>query len=461
MKHLNWDDIWAYVDSNGSDCAPSIRAHIVGCAVCQGKLQTAQTANKALVSTMQLDAPQPSLGDDQRLLQVLSNGVGELGTPRRNQRIRSWLLPVTSTAAVAIFMIGVGTFLVHKATNSPGGHMTASSATTPSGDMATASSPTATSASAVNGSLQKAAEVNQTADTAASLPLSSLSVHVQSPTGAALAGVRVAFVVTGNIVATSQTQADGTTPSAQMRIPVDGVLAPSFNALIPPQGYVTLVAWKDGYQGIVSYEVGVPLGTTLFSRTLTMAPSQNGSSIQVLPLGSIGYHILATGNYAKWAHQMAGDRNDIKAPLADGAAGKVRAQVLDQDGHRVSGAEVIVTTGNFVSGKSVTQSNGESSAIPTVGMPDWWFLMPGAVAANVPQVSSIVVWKDGFAPAVGLFQPVQRGATRDVIIRLQSIAWRKSQDMNNADAPTDIPGEVTPSEQDALRLYQWVIAQVK
>lgn len=496
MRHLNWDEIWTYAASAELKLEESgergksgelsdtqvIRAHVAQCPACMQRIRNAQVANDGLFHALTADVPAPSTDSNNRILLALS-AVRPLPPKSKSRRegTRTWMFPVLGATAVVVFMTAISvdhvdqglparsTASTSSASSAASGHNEQTAIGTSDKTAASAAQQPTTSAQASGSKLAggtKSAGINKSADLTQSTGINKsaaqstvLSVHVQSPDGAGLPDVNVACVSAGQVIATGKTLSNGNAADMHLHLPADPVMTASLDPLDAPLKTFILVAWKDGNQPIVSYEVGIWQDASTIPVILTMNPARHANSVEVLPLGDRGYHILTFDNYGRSANQQAMDPANIQPPQLNQESGRFRVKVVDQAGHPVSGANVIVVAGSTINGKSVTTPTGDAAPIATTGIPDWRFL-PDALH-DAPNVASVVVWKDGYAAAVGLYQPVNMGEIRQVTVRIESIPWRQSLKMNNTDAAVEVPGALVPSQSDALGLVQWVSKQTQ
>ena len=285
------------------------------------------------------------------------------------------------------------------------------------------------------------------------------------PSGQPLAGAHVAILSGGSVVATGVTGSDGTTTEMTFSVSVDPVLgAPYFEsglrfAPLPAQGSATVVVWKAGYQPYVDVGYGVDPGapgtnTQLLVGLLPVTQTTAAVREQVDP-----YPLLEVDGFARWVQGMATSitgstsKPGVQSGETSPQAGRFAFRVQDQAGKPIAGVHIALLRDAVIAGLTLTNSTGASPALAGAGVPDWRGVIP---AQAPPSVVTLVAWKEGYASAVGFYQPVVAGSERTVYITLQSLAWRQSQTMNNLDAPMMIPGDRVPSTAELTALVNWL-----
>lgn len=470
MAHLTVEQIWNYLDGElHSRQRQAVQTHIDQCTDCAHSVDkvraTASHIGEAL--SMRIPPQSPRLhADVVHELRELSRAPD--GNGRRGRRAR--IATLSSAAAAVILAVGVGwTVLQHNPHNLPSGSQEGVAIRGTGTGENTAATNADNSSAANSGQLPLlATSVNQQLSGQA-------SVTVDSVNGKPLTGVHVALIGDGRILSSTVTGSSGQTPQSDITLPVDAAVAPlsqSSDALLQSANLV-VVAWKTGYQPIVSYDVRVfEGGTSTFNQSLVM--DNQSSSTRTLKLAGYGfdngyysnYHVLTGSSFTDWAKTAAVQGlPDIKvgekqaATGSDAAEGSLTVRVVDQSGKPVTGAAVRVVAGISVTRTATTNAQGYAGSLQTPGMDDWRFAGPWNVDGP-PRIATVVVWKDGYASAVGFFQPVRMGRDRAVTVTLSSYAWRTAHGWdNNMDAASGIPGTKMPNAVDAERFLQWASGQ--
>ncbi|MDQ0191550.1 hypothetical protein JI721_10225 [Alicyclobacillus cycloheptanicus] len=465
MQHLTWDELWQYADGEAADAA-EMEQHLAACPRCAKRWQTLRTADEAIVEAFRLP---PELEAPIPFALPLDEVPGAVSSQRA--RRRRWIRWSTAAAGVAAALVLAA--VIHL-----GGGTTGTTVRSGAGPAA------AQNGGIVNGGASGAATTAQTSSSAAmagaALPpsasttgvapalktsvqvtvLQALSSAADAAQTAPLAGANVAVVSNHRVIARGTTGRTGNTPQWTVTVPVDPVYAPSFS-ISPGQdvrfGSVTVVVWKTGYQPQVMYRYPVgPGGSGGTAGPIVLHKSASGQSPVHMAEG--GPPLRATDNYVQWAQQAV--KTYPASPQVPDASqsGGERVQVLDQSGHPIADATVVVAAGSRVDGWGKTTSRGTlPSAIVGPGLVDARWVPSVSTASDVPvRTVTITVFKAGYAPAVGFYQPMVYGQTRTVTVHLQSLAWRQSQGMDNSDVPSTLPGDAAPDLSATEALLHWV-----
>lgn len=510
MAHLTSKQISAYLDGElDVRQEHALQSHIEQCADCACAVDKVREAASFIDEALTIYTPAQSPRFHADLVHALNGALNSTamqslsswksaGRGARKARLgersirRSGRRLAISSAAAVVCAVGVGWMALQHHTN----HLTPA----PSGQIAvggtgadtrnaTSTVPfTNTSQNGSQNGSQNAAAVGGTAPLLATTVDQKLSgeatVAVTSTNGSPLAGVHVALIANGRILSSEVSGATGRTPRTDITLPVDAALAPLYlNAgSVSPSADLVVVAWKNGYQPIVAYDVRVfEGGTSQFEQSLVMQPAA-AESVRA-KLGGYGfgndvyssYHLLTGGALADWLKGHAARGRPASkigsnatgsavtgAPggaAADAAQGGLTIHVVDKRGRPVTGAHVNVVAGASVTQTVTTDSDGSAGTLRTPGMDDWRFAGPWNVSGP-PRIATVVVWKTGYASAVGFFQPVVMGQDRSVTVTLSSYAWRKAHGWdNNIDAASGIAGARLPRSTDAERFVQWASGQ--
>lgn len=309
-----------------------------------------------------------------------------------------------------------------------------------------------------------------TANYAANVPMVSATVHISVQNGASngvstgnaspVAGAHVAVISGDSVIESGTTNASGNTPAWTVNVPASPVFAPSFTS---PQGQgvqfgvVTVVVWAAGYQPDVIYNESVTNGA--LSALVDLMPADSASAPVHVEQGEP--HLLAIDNYVQWAEQAVARQNRPTASQTPPSTASIIVRAVDQSGEPVIGATAVIVTGSTLDGSGQTSTTGETQPIPGVGLP--FSVAVGGLGPVHPTDSrtvTIVVYKAGYAPAIGFLQPLANGQTRVVTAKLDSLAWKQAQGMNNQDAPAIMGGAVTLNASAAATLLHWVQNQV-
>lgn len=287
------------------------------------------------------------------------------------------------------------------------------------------------------------------------------------PDGQSLAGAHVAILSGGSVVATGVTGSDGTTTEMTFSVSVDPMLGAAYFesglrfAPLPAQGSATVVVWKDGYQPYVDVGYGVDPGAPGTSTQLLVGLLPLSQATAPVRDDVEAYPLLEVDGFARWVQAMAiptaGSTSKPGVPSGETSTqvGRFSFRVQDQAGKPIAGVHVALLRNAVIAGLTLTNSTGASPALADAGVPDWRGVIP---AQTPPSVVTLVAWKQGYASAVGFYQPVVVGSERTVHITLQSLAWRQSQTMNNLDAAMMVPGDRVPSSAELTALVNWLTA---
>lgn len=497
MNHLSSDQVWAYLDNDmTSEEQTSISNHLLTCSLCDRKVgdvkETAMRIRKAFVLSM----PPSSSTLHEQVLTSLSGLKATKVHPKARSPRRKRIFPIvgTSVAAVVLAVVswsvwqgGGSKWMDGFSGRSPSQMGLANSIAVLTNSKSNASAAAnAPSASRVGIAAQGVSgnALTQTPNHAVNAPTGIVSlaemgrdtltgastVTVTDHTGLPIAGAHVAYVVSGRILYAGTTDGNGRVTDTSLTVPVDNLSATIANGSnATPEGDAVVLVWKTGYEPVVSYDVHVFAGGEgHYDQTIALVRG-NQQRVNEIGYGYSGdsfgrYSSVQTTNWldviessvmASSGSSTSGGVANLGDKVSTSQVAKVSATVVDENGAPVSGAHVAVVTGSSISGWTVTDSSGAASAIATEGTPDWRLLGPWVLEGG-PKVAAIVVWKDGYAPAVGLYQPVTAGTTRAVNVKLQSVAWRKSQGWTNLTEPSAIAGDRLPTEADAQRLFTWV-----
>jgi hypothetical protein len=521
VDHLSWDDVWAYVDGDRT-ANESTLAHLRLCVECSERWNQAWNLHESLVTAFTESVPNPSEDAVDRLLTTLRPLSATTAGPSPRRLLKRWTLLTSGVAAAAVIAIAAGLGLhgtsdtgrVNSASSTvamggDGGSVAnAAQSSTPPTSASTqalqsaAQAPTAAwgnsvhdsadeSVSAVMPSMLAATDADERVAKAAvpqvkeqtvfqgqvgqspkpspnATGSSSLSpaalmgpatvagavqVRVVNPAGQPLPNVHVALLTNGQVQTSVVTDGEGKTPSVDVQVPQDPLLLGTFTAPAwPPQGVITVVAWKDGYQPQVYYGLGVfAFGSTTYNVQLTMTPATTGR-VRISGDGAQGDYGLRM-----WDGFVCGAERMVQSAVSTGqvnerGAGDAELDfiVKDEDGKPVAQAEVAVIAGGRITGYGITSASGRVS-VDASGIPDW------RTVDGTP-IAGIAVLKDGFVPAVGLMQPVPSGARRDILVRMESVAWRAAHHGTDANAPTEVPGMCTPSQAEAEQVYNLAVS---
>ena len=458
MRHLDWNDAWESIETPQTAADASVTDHIAVCEQCSAKVELVRRTQSALVILLRSTPPGNEARTEQLLAKLRGENIPVAATsatrPSKRGRLVKLSVSVGSIAAALLF----GTLLSYQALHrgSAGSASSAGASGLATSAQATHSLPVQshTQQSTVKTAMDATSTTDQSTNSYATLAQQqnlrgTAQVTVRDGNGQLLAGAHVAFVASGRILTLTTTDATGHTVVAPLTVPRDPLLNGSFNPQWPPQGVVVVVAWKPGYQPVVNYEVGVFQGATSFQETVTLTP---GTAAGVPNVGGsqqrVGYHILRIDQFVSWVEKTAAGL--YAAPVQGTSAGFL-IKVVDETGKSVQGAHVALVANGVINAVGITSGTGQTGKMVTQGIPDW--RLPAGLG---PRVTAMVVWKDGYASAVGFNLPVPVSGTRTVTVRLESNAWRTAQHDNNADAASGIAGEFQPSAADAEALVKQV-----
>ncbi|MCL6452283.1 MAG: zf-HC2 domain-containing protein [Alicyclobacillus sp.] len=479
MSHLRVEDLWRYLDGELTVTeAAEVQTHTMRCPMCAERLEHTRQLAARLETALRAAVPAPRATFHDDVVGALHRG------PREHAPERRWRWKATGAAAAAVVVAaGAGWTLAERGwvpgggAGSRQGDQSVAVRNAPSADnlvevgAGTGTSSGVTVQNLVNQPLSsRATQLPLLAKAASAVVAGSAEVTVDTASGAPLAGVHVVLIAGGRILHTLVTNAAGQTPRTNLQLAVDPALAPILSgaeASLSPQGDLVVVVWRTGYRPIVAYDVGVfGNGDGTFTQTFTMqvgapgeTPERVGYGFDTGPYSS--YHVLAGQALAAWAASLApgsGTSVQSRRPASD-TQGGLSIHVQDPSGRPVSGASVRILAGVHVSQLQTTDANGNTATIQTPGIGDWRFSGPWNVAGP-PEVATVIVWKDGYAPAVGYDEPVRAGGTRTLTVQLEPIRWRQSHGWdNNLGAASDIAGTRLPSPEDAARFVQWAQSQ--
>lgn len=289
-RHLATDDLWALLDGDLVDYKDA-QSHLNRCAECFHRWQSIRKANSAIKEalTIEVDATVPKLDIVPEFAiqnQVIPSVSLETREPRpfvvrrATRRLNRWWLGGATFSGVAVALIaslvvGFGHGVPPVTTSTllaaaPVAKLTAAGSSNGTETMATANGgmgtpqnandPPSYSSAVTDAALQQSAATfsahAETHGTASgSTALSTQAFTVKVPDGSTLAGVHVAIVAAGYILASGDTHADGT---LQLKVQsTNSQILTSGGTSIPQLAMATVVLWKNGYQPIVVY--GQPL----------------------------------------------------------------------------------------------------------------------------------------------------------------------------------------------------------
>ncbi|QSO54399.1 zf-HC2 domain-containing protein [Alicyclobacillus curvatus] len=509
MKHPQSRQVWAYLDGElESQEERKFEQHISLCGQCRNRMDEIRRLSKTMNRVLQSDVPDASPAFHANLVAALRSSQAATSTSVRRRQKGNWskvtAYGLGSAAAVCV-AAGLGWYAMDRghgdAVGVSGGvavkpEMSQTTPSSSTGVLGVGGKPSQTASKAAS---QIGSNVNGTAiqrtgtntGTTASFAIQSpktlvgqTTIRVQSPSGTPISGAHVAFVSDGRLLGSTVTNSLGQTRPMQLEVAADPVLTPVFSEPgFSTQGVMTVVVWKHGYQPLVSYDVRVfEGGLNRFSQSLTISPSSGNNQAPAMAgygykQGTRTYHLLTLSAFANWVESTVGrdgtttwsvypslgqGTQPVSSDLSSNhlaADGQIAVQVLDQNGRPVSGARVAVVAGNHVSGSAVTNGTGESPLLATKGIADWRFVGPWNIGNMSPKTAAVVVWKSGFAPAVGMYVPLSSANPTTVHVKLESLAWRKRMGWTNLGAPSAITPERSPSSAIAAAYLSWVSGQ--
>ncbi len=465
MNHLSWDDVWAYIEGESAVNVGDIDNHLRTCAECSRKVTSALRLNDSLNRILRAGMSDVPEERTQQLFEALRNAQPELRERANGRRRRPWVWIsslASATAAVVVgVVLGLNALQRHMTTASDASDSAASVAVTRSGNHAGAEF-TASASLSAQALLQDSKQANAVDDKLLNTGsvTGAAQVVVRDMAGHPLPGVHVAFVENGKVGPVLTTDASGKTPEQRLQIPTDPMLQAFFGKDLPPSGVVTVVAWKDGYRPVVRYDTGVFQDGSPYQPTLTMEASAN-PQVSVTGSGVQGtYPDVVLEEIPKSAARWIADSKVAERlnhlPLGTAT---LHVRVTNQDGEPVSKATVVVFAKGQITGYGVTSADGRVTLFPT-GATDWRRALNDSALDAVQMDGSIVVLKNDYAPALGLYQPLAPGRARDVEVRLESYHYRKQLGMTNTELPNRIAGSVVLTEDDGQRTYKLVLASM-
>ncbi len=496
MRHLQSRQVWAYLDG---ELEPKdelkFEHHVSVCGHCRNRVYEIKRLAKTVNRVLQRDVPDASPGFHANLVAALHDSQAATGRSVRRRK-NNWsrvIMSGLSLAAAVCVAVGLGWYAVDRAhAGAVGlqGSVAVGPTTTQSAKNAShrtrgnaAHQVSGTDITVSNLTSQNVGtNSHSTASLMIQVPKSLVgqaTIRIQTPSGRPIQGAHVAFVSDGRILGETVTNSIGRTQAMQLKVAVDPVLTPVFSKPgFTGQGVMTVVAWKHGYQPVVSYDVRVfEGGLNRFSQTLMMSPSTGANKAPAMAgygfkQGTMGYNLQTLSAFVQWVESTVGNTStprsssssmspetaggSVPSSSRTAANGQIAVQVVDQNGHPVQGAEVAVVAGNSISFSAVTNAAGDTPLLGTKGIADWRFVGPWDIGNMSPRTAAVVVWKNGFAPAVGMYVPLSSTYPTTVHATLESLAWRKSMGWNNVDAPTNISPERSPTTANAVAYLSWV-----
>jgi anti-sigma factor RsiW len=463
VDHLTWDEVWAYIEGESTVDAHDVREHLRTCAECSRKVTSARRLDSSLQRI--LSAGMSGVSEDRteqlfRTLRTLQSNPQEPST-RRQRRPWVWISSAAGAAAAVVIgaVLGMHSFQRQSAPND--------AASTVNPAVAVAGSENQTEAHATDSKSagsQVLLQDGKQFDGVSEDVVDHTSVEgvaqvvVRDSAGHPLPGAHVAFVQNGKVGPVLTTDDSGKTPAQRLRIPVDPMLQPFLGKNLSPSGVVTVVAWKDGYRPVVCYEIGVFQDGSPYQPTLTLEDGAN-RSVDVTGSGVNGtYPPAVLEGIANGVKQVITSKR-LEGSLTQLPHGTSRldVRVTDETGQPVPGATVAVFAKGRITGYGVTSADGRLTVFPTGGT-DWRRAASEPALDASQAVGCIVVFKDDYAPAIGLYQPLVPGRARDVEVHLESYRYRQQQGMKNTEAPTRIAGNAVPTQDDGQRIYKQVLA---
>ncbi|KPV43330.1 hypothetical protein [Alicyclobacillus ferrooxydans] len=500
MKHLQSQQAWAYIEDE-MEWHQKLKydRHLEECMDCRRLLDDTRRLQQSMIHAMDAEVPAMPPDFHAQLLDALHK---DAESPAASRTLRSKHLFQrrirygVSSAATVVLALGIGWFTLHGKLSLPSptpAHNSVAMGMT--GDVTghqTRKGPGGgVSHHRTNGVLENLASPAQApaniespgqaalATTTVPDRLNGLALfQVKTPSGQPIANAHVSVMAGGQLLATGLTGENGQVRPLQLSVPVDPVLYPLFStAAIAEQGTMTVVVWKQGYRPVVSYDVRVFAGgSSQFSQSLTLQPAAGDPPPILAGYGfsrnGQGYQTSTVAAFVNWVKQavtvqsvdtaagqvqkvtsMVGTSNTAQGP------GHVAVTVLNQNGRPVEGAQVAVVAGSHISGSGHTNANGVAPVIATSGIADWRFIGPWNISNLSPQITAVVVWKQGYAPAVGMYVPISSTSPTDVTVKLDSLSWRKSMGWNNLSAPSTIAPERLPTTTNAMSYLAWATGQ--
>lgn len=497
MRHLQSRQVWAYLDGElEPQDALNFEHHIFVCGHCRNRVYEIKRLAKTVNRVLQRDVPDASPRFHANLVAALhdSQAATVRSVRRRKKNWSRVMMYGLSLAAAVCVAVGLGWYAVDRAHAGAVGLR---------GSVAVGPTTSQSKKNASHRTYGNAAHQVSRADTTASnltsqnvgtnsAPTASLmiqvpkslvgqaTIRIQTPSGRPIQDAHVAFVSDGRILGETVTNSLGRTQTIQLKVAVDPVLTPVFSKPgFTGQGVMTVVAWKHGYQPVVAYDVRVfEGGLNRFSQTLMMSPSTVANKAPAmagygLKQETMGYNLQTLSAFVQWVESTVGNAPTprssdslsvsqktsggvVSSPSQTVANSQIAVQVVDQNGHPVQGAEVAVVAGNSISCSAVTNASGDAPLLGTKGIADWRFVGPWDIGNMSPRTAAVVVWKNGFAPAVGMYVPLSSTYPTTVHATLESLAWRKSMGWNHVDVPTNISPERSPTTANAVAYLSWV-----